>query len=239
MIMTKNRNYKAKDVDMLLASKTIVETLRMYQSDLLMARSTWTEEYATKLSTKIDDAIENLLGLDKKKELRDTTALLNSIQDPARRNLSFLKTQIEVDFGKDSKEMIKTLGFNKSLRAVHQGDQEALIELLYSFKKGLSESLRAKMIEKGTNPELIDSLIEYADQLKQANLSQESLKETTKVLSETAINTFNEIYAEVIGICKIASSFFQFDPIKKEQFTFTKIIRNMNSAKKVAETVTE
>ena len=237
--MSKNRNYNFKDVDMLLASKTIVEALKMYQSDLLMARSTWTEEYATQLSTKIDDAIENHLGLDKKKELRDTTALLNSIQEPARRNLSFIKTQIEVDFGKNSKELIKTLGFRKSLRAVHQGDQEALIELLYSFKKGLTESLRAKMIEKGTNPTLIDSLIGYADQLKQANLSQESLKETTKTLSEDALNAFNEIYSEVIGICKIASSFFQFDSVKKEQFTFTKVIKNMNSAKRVAEPVTE
>ena len=237
--MLKNRNYNFKDVDMLLASKTIVETLKLNLSDLSMARSTWTEEYATYLSAKIDDAIENYLGLDKKKELRDTTSLLASIQAPARRNLSFIKTQIEVDFGKDAKEIIKSLGFNKTLRSVHQGDQEALIELLYSFKKGLTESLKTQMIDKGTNPTLLDSIIAYADQLKQTNVNQESLKETTKALSEQALKIFNEIYNEVIGICKIASSFFQFDPVKKEQFTFKKVIRNMNSVKRVTESVTQ
>lgn len=236
--MSKNRNYNFKDVDMLLASKTIAETLKQNLTDLSMARSTWTEDYATNLAAKIDDAIENYLGLDKKKELRDTTANLATIQAPAMRDLSFIKTQIEVDFGKEAKEIIKALGFDKSLRSVQKGDQEALIELLYSFKKGLTDSLRIKIIDKGTNSLLIDRIIAYADQMKQANVSQETLKETTKAISEEALNVFNDIYNEIIGICKIASAFYLFDPLKKEQFTFTKVIKNMNSAKKVTETQT-
>ena len=234
--MKVNRNYNFKDVDMLLASKTIVETLKLNLTDLSIVRSTWTEEYTNHLATKIDDAIENYLGLDKKKELRDTTSQLASIQAPARRDLSFIKTQIEVDFGKDAKEIIKALGFDKSLRSVQKGDQEALIELLYSFKKGLKDSLKAQIIEKGTNTALIDRIIAYADQMKQTNVNQETLKETTKELSEAALITFNGIYNEMIGICKIASNFYQFDPLKKEQFTFTKVIKNMNAAKKVTET---
>lgn len=237
--MSKNRNYNFKDVDMLLASKTIVETLKANLTDLSIARSTWTEEYTNNLASKIDDAIENYLGLDKKKELRETTANLASIQMPAMRDLSFIKTQIEVDFGKDAKEILKALGFDKNLRAVQNRDQEALIELLYSFKKGLTENLKTQIIEKGTNPELIDRIINYADQLKQTNVSQETLKETTKALSEEALQEFNDIYDEVIGICKIASVFYQFDALKKDQFTFTKVVNNMNAAKKVTETVPE
>lgn len=171
--------------------------------------------------------------------MRDTTANLASIQSPAMRDLSFIKTQIEVDFGKDAKEIIKTLGFDKNLRSVQNRDQEALIELLYSFKKGLNDNLKNQLIEKGTNPELINRIISYADQLKLTNVSQETLKETTKALSEEALNEFNAIYDEVIGICKIASTFYQFDTLKKDQFTFTKVVSNMNAAKKVTETVNE
>lgn len=232
-----DRNYNYKDVDMLLASKTIVETLKANISDLSIARSTWTEEYATQLSAKIDDAIENYLGLDKKKELRDTTANLASIQAPAMRDLSFIKTQIEVDFGREAKEINKTLGFDKSLRSAQKGDQEALIELLYRFKKGLSDNLKTQITEKGTNPELINRIVGYADQMKQTNIAQETLKETTKALSGEALAIFNEIYTEVIGICKIASNFYQFDQLKKEQFTFSKVVENMNAAKKVTETI--
>lgn len=231
------RIYKVKDVDMLLASKTIVETLNQNLDELSVARSTWNQEYVDHLATKIDDAIENYLGMDKKKELRETTSNLASIQAPAQRDLSFIKTQIEVDFDKKAKEILKVLGFDKSLRAVQRGDQEALIELLYSFKKGLTDSLKTEITAKGTNPLLIDRIIDYADQLKQLNVSQESLKESTKVLSEEAVKAFNDIYNEVIGICKIAYNFYQYDPIKKEQFTFSKTVSNMNAAKKMAEPV--
>ena len=72
--MATTRKYNYKDVEMLLASKTIATSLNDNLADLSMARTTWTSDYSTALATKIDDAIENYLGLDKKKELRDATA---------------------------------------------------------------------------------------------------------------------------------------------------------------------
>jgi hypothetical protein len=237
--MATTRKYNYKDVEMLLASKTITTSLTDNLADLSMARTTWTSDYATDLATKIDDAIENFLGLDKKKELRDATARLAALQNPAMRDLSFIKTQIDVDFGKEAKEILKKLGFDKNLRAVQKGDQEALIQLLYAFKKGLTDEIRTQIIEKGTNPVLIDRIITYAVQLKDANISQETLKETTKVVSEEAVNAFNEIYDELIGICKIASSFYQYEPLKKEQFTFSKVVSNMNATRKTSEESTE
>jgi hypothetical protein len=224
---------------MLLASKTITTSLSGNLADLSMARTTWTSDYATALATKIDDAIENYLGLDKKKELRDATARLATLQNPAMRDLSFIKTQIDVDFGKEAKEILKKLGFDKNLRAVQKGDQEALIQLLYAFKKGLTDELKTQITEKGTNPALLERIVAYADQLKDANISQETLKETTKVISEEAVNVFNEIYEELIGICKIASSFYQYEPLKKEQFTFSKVVSNMNAAGKTSEEPSE
>ena len=233
--MSKTRKYNYKDVEMLLASKTISTSLSENLADLSMARTTWTSDYTTALATNIDDAIENFLGLDKKKTLREATSKLASLQTPAMRDLSFIKTQIKVDFGKEAKEILKNLGFDKHLRDVQKGDQEALIQLLYAFKKGLSDELKTQITEKGTNPALIDRIIAYANRLKEANVSQESLKETTKVISEEAVQVFNSIYEEIVGICKIASSFYQYEPLKKEQFTFSKVIANMNAARKIAE----
>ena len=233
------RKYNYKDVEMLLASKTISISLSENLTDLSMARTTWTSDYATALETKIDDAIENFLGLDKKKALREATSKLASLQSPAMRDLSFIKTQIDVDFGTEAKEILKNLGFDKHLRDVQKGDQEALIQLLYAFKKGLSDELKTQITEKGTNPALMDRIVAYADQLKEANVSQESLKETTKVISEEAVQVFNNIYEEIVGICKIASSFYQYEPLKKEQFTFSKVIANMNTAKKISKTPNE
>lgn len=65
--MKNARIYNVKDVELLLASKTIAETLRANLDELSIARSNWTTNFATSLSTKIDLAIDNYLGLDKKK----------------------------------------------------------------------------------------------------------------------------------------------------------------------------
>ena len=148
--------------------------------------------------------------------------------------------QLQVDFSDDKKklkEMLINLGFEKNLRNVQHSDQEALIELLYAFKKGMTDSLKSEIVANGTNPELIDRIINYADQMKQANISQETQKEVSKSVSEEAKNAFNEIYDEIIGICKIASSFYQYDSLKKELFTFSKVLSNMNATRKVAEEV--
>jgi len=51
--MAKNRNYNFKDVDMLMAAKTIMESFKANLSELSTVRTNWAEDYATSLSTKI------------------------------------------------------------------------------------------------------------------------------------------------------------------------------------------
>lgn len=235
--MALNRNYNFKDVDMLMAAKTVSESFKANIADLSTIRTNWNEEYANQLADKIDNAIENYLGVDKKKELRLATSKLSAIQMPALRDLSFLKTQLEVDFSDDKsklKELLKQLGFNDYLKQAQKKDQEALIQLLFKFKNNLTDTLKAEIISNGLSSELFVRLIGYAVQLKDANISQETLKEGTKETSAKIAEIFNEIYNEVIGICKIATSYYAYDALKKELFTFSKAISNMNAAKSLS-----
>ena len=78
------------------------------------------------------------------------------------------------------------------------------------------------------NPALIDNIKGYADGVTAANIDQEGFKE----ISSKVESVFNIIYEEVIGICKIASNIYQYEPLKKEQFTFSKIAANMDTPKK-------
>lgn len=237
--MSRNRKYSYKDVDMLVASKTIAESFKIYIEELSLIRSNWTAEYASQLNIKIDNAIQNHLGLDTKKELRNATADLYKLQISAQRDLSFFKVQISEDFKNEPAtvaEMLKRLGFTDHLQAVQQKDQEALIQLLYTFKKNMDKGLMQKIVSKGTNPTLIDKIIAYADALRDANIKQEALKGTSKEDSQEVTDAFNTIYDEVITICKIASNYYRNDSIKKRQFTISKVVANMNLAHKLVET---
>ncbi len=239
--MGKNRNYSCKDVEMLMTSKTIAESFKANITGLSAIRTNWTPEYATTLGSRIDDAIETHMGIDARKDLRNATSTLEAIQIPAKRDVSFFKTQIDDDFKKEpakKEEILRTLGFTKYLKGVQDNNQESLIQLLYQFKKSMTEGLKQDITAKGMSATLIDNIMGYASTFSQANVAQESLKGSTKEITQEVTEVFNAIYDEIIGICKIASKFYQYEPLKKEQFTFTKVLARLGATIKSAEEAT-
>jgi len=233
--MVQIRSYHTPDVHMLVASKTIAENFKRLILELGSVRTDWTSQYAESLITRIEDALNTNLGIDSKKDLRSATTIVASLQLPAKRDISFFKIQIDEDFKKDPTkkiEILKTLGFAEFLRGVQKGDQESLIQFLYAFKTNMTAELKAEITAKGLNPELIDNITGYADTFTDADVAQESLKGTTKEITQEVIDVFNAIYDEIIGICKKASKYYQYEPLKKEQFTFAKVLSNLGHAPK-------
>jgi hypothetical protein len=228
--MAKNRNYNCKDVDMLMASKTIAESFRAYIAELSATRSTWTEQYANDLVNRIDAAISGSLGIDSKKDLRGATNALISIGMPAKRDVSYFKVQVAEDFKKDPvrrDEILNTLGFTAYLKKGNNPTQSDLVQLLYDFKTNMTDALRQEITGKGLNPSIIDNILGYSDSYREANVLQETLKGSTKNITGDVVDTFNAIYSEIIGICKIASTYYRFEPIKKAQFSFNMTLAKM------------
>ena len=236
--MGKNRNYGCKDVYMLMAGKTVVENFKANIGELSGVRSDWTESYANDFSARIDHATDGYLGTDTKRSLREATSKLNAIQQPARHDLSFFVTQVKSDFKKDgntSAEILKTLGFTKNFRNVQLGKQDAMAELLYTFKLNMTPALRTAITAKGMSATLIDSIIGYANTYSDASITQEMLKGYSKEVTQEMQDVFNDIYDEIIGICKKASVYYQYDPLKKDMFTFSKVLSRMGVARKTSE----
>lgn len=221
------RKYNCKNVDMLMASSIITQEFTNNITDLATVRSNWTPEYAADLTTRINSTTETYLGTDKKLPQRVATIEVHAIQAPAMRDLAFFKSQIVVDFPLTSKEMLKTLGYDL-LPQVQKKNQEALIQMLYAFKSGMTEELKAQIVEKGTAPALIEKIVGYADQMKNAEVHQEVEKEGTKGVTAEAQKAFNDIYDEIIGICKIASKYYQYESLKKELFTFSIVVDKLS-----------
>ena len=233
--MAKNRNYNCKDVVMLMASKTIAESFRTNIGELSATRTTWTEQYADELVGRIDAVISGSLGIDAKKDLRNATATLASIEIPAKRDVAYFKLQVAEDFKKDPArrdEILNTLGFASYFRKGIIPNQSALTQLLYDFKTNMTDTLRTEITGKGMNPILINNILGYTDNYIQVNTLQENLKGSTKNITNEVIDTFNEIYNEIIAICKIASAYYRYETVKKEQFSFTKTLANMGEGRK-------
>ena len=227
------RKYNHKDVDMLVAASTIVETAIDNKIFLQSKRSTWKDPFFSDLQTKIDLAIKDNLGVDTAKQLREATIAINSIQKQAMADLAESKIQIVEDFKADKihrAEILNQLGFTTYLKDVQKGSQEALIHLLYQFKTNLTPSLQTEIVTAGTAPELLTGIMAYADTLKDADVTQETFKGSKKTITAAGVKVFNEIYDSVISVCKISAKFYKGQQDMKDQFSY-RLVSNKISPK--------
>jgi hypothetical protein len=220
---------------MLTTASTIGKSFQSNIATLAPVRSNYTVAYATDLNLRIATTMETWLGADALKVLRDATTSLATLQVPAMRDLSFFKTQIAEDFKKEPAmlaEMLNNLGFTKHLAKVQLGNQEALSELLFAFKKNMTDDLKLQLVAKGMGAGLIDNIMGYASNFAEANVAQENSKNSAKEITQEGVDAFNAIYDEVISICKIAAKYFKDEPLKKEQFTFSKVAAKIGGTNK-------
>ena len=228
------RIYKGKDVEMLITIDTIIDAAIANLDFLVSKRSTWKDPYLPDLKRAIDQAVQDHLGQDNAKALRNATLEVLAIQTPALKDLAEVKVQIESDFNKNptlKKEILNTLGFTPFYSKTKTKDQEALISLLYQFKTNLTPDLKGQIVTKGTAEEQLDKITSYADDLKNKNVLQESKKGTKKEITEEAIIAFNAVYNEAIAVAKISAKFFKDRPTIQEQFSYTKVKNNLNNTK--------
>ena len=88
-------------------------------------------------------------------------------------------------------------------------------------------------------PVILDQIINYAEILKKADITQETFKGTKKEMTTAVINFFNEIYDQVISIGKIATKFYKEEPVKRDLFSFSKINKTLGVQKVASEPKTE
>ena len=112
---TPKTKYNVKTVDFLIASDTIIDSAIANQPFLETKRATWKMAYFQDIKTQINQAIQNHLGLDSAKELRESSQVVYTIVAQALVALAEVKVQIEEDF-KDTPsqkiEILNTLGFS-------------------------------------------------------------------------------------------------------------------------------
>lgn len=242
--MGTSRAYTYKDVEMLFGCQTVVENFKSHKDEIVARRAIWADPYITHFQARINTAMEKYLGLDTRVDLKAATQTVNQLQAVALKDLSFLKVQIEQDFATDKvkvNHLLDRLGFYSFWTKARYKDQQALVQLLYQYRQGLTDAVKAEIVAKGTDIALLQDISTYADTLKNANVSQETLKSSSKELTEAGNIEFNAIYEQAIAICKISAKLFEDKPQVKEKFIFSQIIKKMTSQRKetVAETIVQ
>lgn len=228
------RIYNNKDVDMIITIDTIMDSAIANKTILQSKRSNWEDPFFQDIKTQIDSVVQQYLGQDSAKALRQSTQIVKGIQAKALTQLAEVKVQIDQDFKPTPDrrtEILKQLGFTDYYELARKKDQEGLINLLYQFKANLTAELKTEIANKGTAPAALEEIVEFADTLKNANVTQEGNKGTKKEMTNEGIQALNDIYSKVISIAMISAKFFQKEPTKKALFSYTKVSKALNNTK--------
>jgi hypothetical protein len=165
--------------------------------------------------------------------MRNATQVVNNLMNTALDNLSLFNVQVKTDFQSNPAQlnnMLTSLGFVQHYKGAYKKNQQDLIELLYKFKTNMTAELKTQITTAGTSPALIEDIIAHADTLKNANITQETLKGGRKKISEDGVIEFNAIYNSVISIAKISASIFKNDPAIRDQFNFSKTLKALTGS---------
>lgn len=225
--------FPGKTVNMAIACKVISTNFSDNIELLAKARTNWDTAYAAALAARVDAVSATYLGVKTRDELFSATSALSALIEPAREQLTSIKTQLSVDFKNEEakrNKILSKLGFSGKT-VITSLTQSELIALLLTFKRNLTPDLITEITAKGMPAALLQGVADLADPLDKANTAQEKLKGTVKEASDNVITELNALYTEIIGICKIASNHFKKEPVKKEMFTFAKILRNIGETR--------
>jgi hypothetical protein len=239
--MSENHAYPGKTVNAVIALKVVSINFTDQITELSTVQTTWTPAYATDLGKRVDTVSETYLGVRTRDELFRATTVLNQLITPAKDDLETVKLNIKINFVSDKNKQLELqskLGFNTGV-TIGKMTHSELVALLLTFKRELTPALLAELTAKGLHADVPNRIIAAAPLINDANSTQEKLKISTKEANDTIIREINKLYTEIIGICKLAADHYKRDAVKKEMFTFSKILHNLGETKETKKTKAE
>jgi hypothetical protein len=213
----------------ILACQKIAKTFKENIYELSRIRKDWDPGYATSINVWINDTIEKYYqgsadSVDNKKFMEWHEIMVAGMQ-----SLKVLRASIKVDF-KNDKQFLKGFfekhGYTEFFSDAKNGDHLSLHKFLTTFAKNLDQETRRKIVAKNTPGTVIDKILNCAHEITRFTECFEAL-EGDAHLNSYAYKEVSEIYVSIQDISRIAMAYYQYDPVKRDQFNFYKVLSNL------------
>lgn len=222
--MTK-RKFNVSVPIMLTSATTAGKNLEANKDAFAKDYPYWTSERLSDFYKEIDSMSEKI-GIKANKDQREATARVKSILADAVDDGTMVKSQMERGYRNEKarlNELLHLLGFSKNWTKAGNGNQNAMLDLLYTFDNQTNPALREELTGKQVSAQRIDSMKSAAHTLSAANVTQETLKGAAPVITAEMNIRLNEIYDTAIDICTAGKKVFRKDPVKSALFSFKKL----------------
>lgn len=210
----------------ILTCKEIAKSFNENIYELSSIRDQWTPSYAAALKARVKNVLETYFINDTLSSEEEKRNFLNESMITALKDLGLFRAILKIDF-KDDKSFVKScfskLGYSEYFSDAKNGDHYSLYKLLETFNNEMNPQLELVLTSKGVKPELINRIKSYSNDLKDLKTCFDLVSESD-VLSEEARREVNAVYSQIKDICRITTAYYQFDPTKKDQFNFYKVM---------------
>ncbi|MDD4191125.1 MAG: hypothetical protein PHI28_07335 [Mangrovibacterium sp.] len=219
-----------------LANATILASQKIAQSfyenifELSRIRTDWTPEYAQQLEARIKTAKEKYLPLETSCKHPKKRPCIHDLMISSVINISVLRELIKVEFRDDpafQKRVFQELGFNDLYSEAKNGDYRSLYYLTKSFYENMTPAMREKLVSRTIPAPLIDRVNTYYQEMKDY-VSCFDLINGSMNLSDEGKRVFNEIFSEIKDICRVVSTYYMLDPVLRDQFSFFRVMHNLD-----------
>lgn len=213
----------------ILVCQKIAKSFKENIYELSSVRDEWDPEYATSLNVWIEDTIE--------KHYTDSLGALedvryrqwHEIMVAGLQHLKVLRASMKVDFKNDKeflREFFKKMGYIDFFSDAKNGDHLSLYKFLKVFAKNMDEETRQKIVKKGSLDSLFDKILMCSHRINEFEDCFVALE------GDSELNIYGkkevvQIYAAIKDICRIAIAYYHFEPEKRCQFNYYKVLVNL------------
>lgn len=213
----------------ILACHKIAKSFRENIYELSRVRKDWDPEYAISLNVWINDTIEKYYS-DSFDSIEDKRYReWHEVMVAGLQSLKILRACLKVDFKNEKlylKELFSRLGYSEYFSDAKNGDHLSLYRLLTTFVQNMDEDTRTKIIHTGVPESLFTKIYDSAKQIEDYKCCFEAL-ESDNELNSYGLKEVAEIYETVQDICRVAVAYYHFDPVKRDEFNFYKVMVNL------------
>ena len=213
----------------ILACQKIAKAFKENIYELSSIRNEWDPEYATSLYEWINGTIEefysgNLDSIDDQRYRDWHEVMVAGLQ-----SLKVLRASMKVDFKNNKgflRETFQKLGYSDYYSDAKNGDHLSLYNLLKTFERNLDNETKRLICEKGVPESLFKKIAATARQIDEYKCCFEIL-ENENELTSYGLKEVARIYEVVQDICRITAAYYQFDPARRDEFNFYKVMVNL------------
>ena len=215
----------------LLACRSIAQAFTENIFELAHLRNDWNIGYAESLKGRVLQILGNHLSNGKQKLHPDKINDWREFMISALTDIAIIRASVKVDF-KEDKEFIKEFfaqtGYTQYFSDAKNGDHVCMYNLITTFANNIPPGLIDKITHGGLNINVIKRVIGDAKELDKFKDCFEVISDPTLV-DDNGRKLLEEVYEEIQDICRIATAYYYFDPVKRELFNFFKALRNIQS----------